>query len=43
MLDVFSAKDLANIRASGLIGLSPYDNKKDKRFMDELKRNGVIE
>lgn len=43
MLDVFEAKDLSNVRSSGLVGLSPAQDFRNKRFLDDLKEQGVIE
>ena len=43
MLDVFEAKDLSNVRSSGLVGLSPAKDPKCKRFLDDLKEQGVID
>ena len=37
MLDVYKTRQLGNVRAAGLVGLSPASDSRCKRFMDDLK------
>lgn len=43
MLNVFKGRDLTNLRSSGIVGLSPYSDDRNKNFLDDLKKNNVIE
>lgn len=43
MLEVYKTRDLANVRAAGLVGLSPAFDPRCKRFLDDLKEQGVID
>lgn len=43
MLDVYESDKLSNVRASGLVGLSPAKDYRNKRFLDDLKEQNVID
>ena len=42
-MEVYKTRALGNVRAAGLVGLSPAKDYRNKRFMDDLKEQGVID